>query len=113
MGVVSYICVFIAAGYIVASFIVQIPIVSSSNPTWIEWIGLDNFSDSNVKFKENVSGFAITTLVYIMALIYRKTATRYSQKERYIRQRYPERFVKTGKDKVKLKDLMKKKKATL
>ena len=113
MGVITYLCIFIAAVYITASFIIQIPLINDSSPTWVDWIGLDNFSKDNVDFRENVSGYAITVGVYITALIYRKAAYRHSQKERYMKQRYPERYILNKDGAIKLKDFQKKKKSTL
>jgi len=109
MSSITYICIFVAAVYINASFIIQIPILSVNDEKWIDWIGLDNFSSGNSKFKENISGYAITVVVYITCLIYRKAARRYTLKDAYMRQRYPEKFVQKSTGSTKLKKLRKKK----
>ena len=111
MSTITYICIIVAAVYINASFIIQIPWINSSNPRWIDWVGLDNFSSKNDKFIENICGYAVTVIVYITSLIYRKAASRYSIKEKYMKQRYPENFIQ--KDGIQLKRFLRKRKVSL
>jgi hypothetical protein len=56
-------------------------------------VGLDSFDDKNDRFAENVGGYAVTVIVYIVCLIYRKAAYRHKMKEKYLQQKYPEKFI--------------------
>lgn len=94
MNVITYISILVAALYVNVSFVIQIAFFDSIQTDWLGYIGLDNFDSNKDSYLENISAYAITVVVYITCLIYRKAAYRHSLKEKYLQQKYPEKFVK-------------------
>lgn len=94
MNVITYISILIAALYINVSFIIQIAFFDRLQSEWLDYLGLDNFDSSKSHYAENILAYAVTVIVYIACLIYRKAAYRRILKEKYLHQKYPEKFVK-------------------
>ena len=99
---ITIIAIFISAIYINASIIIQIKYFHAENNTQLIWIGLAHFSifdgeDGEVyrmHIGETIAEYVLTIAVYITCLIYRKAAYRHGLKEKYMRQKYPERYLK-------------------
>jgi hypothetical protein len=87
MNVIAYLSVAIAALYINSSFIIQIELFEKiQGKNVLNWLGLDNFDKGNKHFAENIAGYAITVLVYIVCLIYHKASSRYKIKMKYLKE---------------------------
>lgn len=66
MSIITYCSVAVAAVYINISFIIQIALFENIQNRWLDFVGLDSFNSDNDRFAENVSGYAITVVVYIV-----------------------------------------------
>lgn len=112
MSIITYCSVAVAAVYINVSFIIQIALFENIQNRWLDFVGLDSFNSDSDRFAENVSGYAITVVVYIVCLIYLKAASRSKIKTMYMREKYPEKVAKAQTSGLKFKAFRKKKAKT-
>jgi len=84
MNVITWISIAAAALYINLSFVFQIKLIGLSDNKWLTQFGLDSFNQNSSHAGENIAAYAITVIVYIVCLIYRKAASRQAAKTIYI-----------------------------